>query len=191
MITLRTIIVEDEENVKLSIEKKLIQFCPEVSLIGWANNVKNAISLISETNPDLVLLDIKLPDGTGFDILKALKPVTFKLVFLTAYNEYATEAFRFSAVDYLVKPVQVEELKQAIAKAAQVINMQSIESRLDTLFNNMEQISKKEKRLVLYSSENIRVVELSEIIRLEAEVNYTRFYLTDGKTVLVSKTLKE
>jgi two-component system LytT family response regulator len=188
---LRTIIIEDEENVKISIEKKLEQFCPEVNIIGWANNVKNAVNLIVETKPDLVLLDIKLPDGTGFDILKILQPINFKLIFLTAYNEYATEAFRFSAIDYLVKPVQVEELKQAIAKASQTINLQSIESRLDTLFNNINNLSKKEKRLVLHTTESIRVVELSEIIRLEADINYTRFYLTDGKEILVSKTLKE
>ena len=124
---LRTIIIEDEENVKISIEKKLVQFCPEINLIGWATNVKNAISLISETKPELVLLDIKLPDGTGFDILKTIKPVNFKLIFLTAYNEYATEAFRFSAIDYLVKPIQIEELKNAISKATQTINLQSIE----------------------------------------------------------------
>jgi len=188
---LRTIIIEDEENIKISLEKKLEKHCPNVKVTGWSDNVKDSIKLINDSSPDLVLLDIKLPDGTGFDILRALKNINFNIIFITAYNDYATDAFKFSALDYLLKPVRAEDLVNAVEKAEKALSIQNIEERLNILYENLESIIKSEKKIVLNTAENIQIIEIKDIVRCESDGNYTNFYLKDGTKLLVSKTLKE
>ena len=138
---MKTIIVEDEENVKISLENKLQQNCKNVDIIAWANTVESAISVISKLKPELVLLDIKLHDGTAFDLLQKLGKVDFKIIFTTAYNDYAIDAFKFSALDYLMKPIRISDLTKAINKAEQLIKYKDIEQKLETLYNNLKTIT--------------------------------------------------
>lgn len=188
---LKTIIIEDELNVKVALENKIMEYCKNVEIIGWGNNVKKSVSLIKEAKPDLVLLDIKLPDGTGFDILKQLQPINFKIIFITAYNDYAIEAFRFSALDYLVKPVRYEELINAINKAENAVNFDSLNLRLDTLYNNLLIMTRIEKKIILNTSDKIEIIEIKDIIRCESDTNYTTFYLADKTKLVVTRTLKD
>ncbi|OFX57458.1 MAG: hypothetical protein A2046_12725 [Bacteroidetes bacterium GWA2_30_7] len=188
---LRAIIVEDEENVKIALENKLKQYCKNVELIGWGNTVQSSIELIKSAKPELVLLDIKLPDGTGFDILSNLQPINFKLIFITAYNDYAIEAFKFSALDYLTKPVRAEELSLAIDKAEKAIQTDTFSHQLSVLYNNLSAMTKSEKKIVLHTSESIHIIEIKDIVRCEADCNYTTFYLSDNSKHMVSKTLKD
>lgn len=188
---LRTIIVEDEENVKIALENKLNQYCKNVELIGWGDSVQSSVKLIKSAKPDLVLLDIKLPDGTGFDILSQLQPLNYKIIFITAYNDYAIEAFRFSALDYLTKPVRAEELTLAIEKAEKAVQSDTFRHQLSVLYNNLSAMTKSEKKIILHTSETIHIIEIKDIVRCEADCNYTIFYLTDNNKLMVSKTLKD
>lgn len=188
---LRTIIVEDEENVKIAVENKLLQFCKNVELIGWGDSVKTSIELIKSLNPDLVLLDIKLPDGTGFDILKQLHPINFKIIFITAYNDYAIKAFKFSALDYLTKPVRAEDITLAINKAENAIQNDNLNQKLNVLYTNLSIMKITEKKIVLHTTECIHIIEIKNIIRCEADINYTVFFLCDNTKIIVSKTLKD
>lgn len=186
---LKILIVEDEDNVKISTEAKLMQYCENVSIVGWAKDVTSAVDFIKNNNPDLVLLDIKLPDGTGFDVLKKVYPIQCNVVFTTAFNQFAVEAFRFSAIDYLLKPISVEDLVSAVNKSRNKTEIKHINEKLSVLQQNMEAKNKDTKRIVLNSSTTIRIVSVSEIIYCQAEANYTRFVFTDNSSLLTTTTL--
>jgi len=188
---IRTIIVEDEENVKISTEVKLKQYCSDVEIIGWSESVAVAIKMIPSLKPDLVFMDIKLADGTGFDILKHLSPISFNVIFITAFNQFAIEAFKFSAIDYLLKPISPNDLIGAVNKIKAKSSVQNIENHLNALYKNLESSSTSEKRLVLNSAECIRIVGVSEVVYCQADINYTRFFLTDNSSIIIAKSLKE
>jgi two-component system LytT family response regulator len=152
-------------------------------------NVQSGIKAIEEMSPDIVFLDIQMPDGTGFDVLKAVKNKNFEVVFITAHEEFAIKAIKFSALDYLLKPIDPMELKLAVEKAIKAVDEKHEDIQFDTLQHNMQPNQKR--RLVLKTQESVHVVELHEIIRCEADRNYTSFFLVGGKKILVSKTLKE
>ena len=160
-----------------------------LQVFSLGENVQTAIQAIEKVQPDIVFLDIQMPDGTGFDVLKSLKDKKFEVIFITAHEEYAITAIKFSALDYLLKPVDPEELRNATEKALKTIEIKEQESQFEALQNNILPNSKK--RLVLKTHESVFVVELEQIIRCEADKNYATFLLTGGKKIVVSKTLKE
>jgi len=189
MKTKKAIVIDDESRTQELIAKMIRSFNLNIEVIAEGNSVRSGIKAIQTFKPDIVFLDIQMPDGTGFDLLDALPTKNFEVVFVTAYEEYAIKAIKFSALDYILKPVDPEELRAATENAIVALNNKRDSSLFDALqYNTSEH---KKKRLVLKTLESVHVVNLEEIIRCESDRNYTSFYLTDGKRILVSKTLKE
>ncbi len=164
--------------------------CPNITLIAEAGGVESAYQLIQQYKPDLVLLDIKMTDGTGFDLLEKFDAINFKVVFVTAYEEYAIKAFEYSAIDYVVKPINPDNLVQAIRKAEHSIQAE-LSLKLNTLLSNISAPSHDSKKLVLKTSNNIHIINIDNIIRLESDQNYSVFHIVDGRKIMVSKTLGE
>lgn len=187
---LRTIIIDDEQGVRKNLEKVLKRHCPHVRLVSEANGVESGVKAIRKYNPDLILLDIKMNDGTGFDLLKQLEPVDFKVIFITAYDQYAIKAIKFSALDYLLKPIDPDDLVEAVKKAEKLV-VQELNQQLGTLADNMQTQDVSKKKIILKTFENIHLVKLQDIIFCECLDNYTNFHLINGRQILVSNTLKE
>ncbi|MCO5263777.1 MAG: LytTR family DNA-binding domain-containing protein [Lentimicrobium sp.] len=187
---LRTIIIDDEEHMQQSLEKLLQRYCPYVQVVARAGSVASGLACIREHRPDVVLLDIKMDDGTGFDLLKQAEPIDFKVIFITAYDQYAVEAFRYSALDYLLKPVIPGNLAEAIQKAEET-RIKDLELQLSALKNNMAADNQLNKKLVLKTQESIYIVVPDEILYCQADSNYSTFTLNDGRRITVSRTLRE
>jgi two-component system LytT family response regulator len=185
--TLRVAVIDDEARARETIINILgLSEIPH-EVLGQASDVSSGYSLITEKNPDLVLLDINLTDGTGFDILRKFNDFDFKVIFITAHEEYAVTAFKFSAVDYILKPVVAGDLLAAIEKAYHEIRKNDTELKLSTLLSNLDKI----RKIVLKTAESIHIVNVQNIIRCESDINYTTFYLHNEEKLLVSRTLKE
>ena len=187
---MKKVLVIDDEKPTRDFIKRLIdsyQFGVEVFTDG--ENVATGVEAISHLQPDLVILDIQMPDGNGFDVLKAIPEKKFEVIFITAYQEYAIQAIKFSALDYILKPIDSEELKKAIDSALNKITKKTEETQLNVLQHNIQLNAKR--KLVLKTQESVHVVEIEDIIRCESDKNYTLFFFTNGKKILVSKTLKD
>jgi len=187
---LRTIIIDDEESVRRTLDKLVKRYCPNVKLVAEADGVESGIKAIKKHHPDLILLDIKMDDGTGFDLLKQLEPVDFKVIFVTAYDQYAIKAIKFSALDYLLKPVDPDDLTEAVNKAEKLM-IDELNQQLNTLEDNMQTKDRAKKKIILKTFDNIHREKLSDIVYCESNDNYTNFHLLNSKTILVSTTLKE
>lgn len=161
---------------------------PEIQIIGKASSVVEASKQLHKINPDILFLDIMLGDGTGFDILEIVPNLNSKIIFVTASEEYALKAFRFAAIDYLLKPYSLEDLAIAIHKAK--VQIQPHKEQLSVLKQIVATPTDRPKKLSLHTSEKIIVVNIEDIIRCKADNNYTTFYLTNKSKILVSKTLK-
>ncbi len=185
---MKIIIVDDEKRARQTISDMVKLCCPGTEIIAEADSVKTGAEVISKLRPDLVLLDVDLGDGTGFDLLKKLAPVNFKVIFITAFQEHATRAFKFSAIDYILKPVNSDELTQAIHRAKET-QKEQLEDKLQTLMENIGNIAQEAKKIVLKTSESIHIVNVQDIVRCESDRNYTIFYFREAKKLLVSKTL--
>jgi len=185
---LRTLIIDDEKNNRRKIRELLEKHFPNVQLVGEAEGVKTGLESIVNHSPDLVLLDIRLMDGDAFDLLNQIGQVNFKIIFITAFEEYALKAIKFSALDYLLKPVLLDELKAAIAKAENQI-MNELNLKLLELSNNLN--ASQNKRIVLKTAEKLHFVPVQDIMRCEADKNYTSFFLTDNKKIVVSGSIKD
>lgn len=185
----KALIIDDENRTRELIAKMITSFGFDIEAIPAGENVQSGIKAIEEIKPDIVFLDIQMPDGTGFDVLKSVKNKNFEVVFITAHEEFAIKAIKFSALDYLLKPIDPSELRAAVEKAIKAVDDKKEDSQFEALQNNIQPSQKR--RLVLKTQESVYVVELHEIIRCEADRNYTSFFLVGGKKILVSKTLKE
>ena len=161
---------------------------PEIQIIGTASSVVEASKQLKKVNPDILFLDIMLGDGTGFDILEIVNNLNSKVIFVTASDEYAIKAFKFAAIDYILKPYSLKELSDAIEKAKHQI--QPRDAQLNVLKQIVEKPTSKPKKISLNTSEKIIVVDIRNIIRCKSDSNYTTFYLNDQSKILVSKTLK-
>ncbi|GAB4194827.1 MAG: LytTR family DNA-binding domain-containing protein [Thermoflexibacter sp.] len=190
MPKMKFVIIDDEEKHR-NLIKSILKEEKNLLCSGEASCVAEGLALIEETSPDLVLLDIDMPDGTGFDLLKSISPIDFQVVFITAHDEFAVKAFKFSALDYLLKPIDPEELLLAVQKAQKVQQQSQNQLQLATLLSNVESFSQQVKKLVLKDSDNIYIVSTQEILYLQADNNYTSFFLTENRKIVVSKTLKE
>jgi len=186
---LRTIIIDDEAPVRESLREMLKEHCRKVKVIDEAGSVKSGVEAILKHYPDLILLDIKMADGTGFDLLEQIEPAECKIIFVTAYNEYAIKAFKFSALDYLLKPVDSEELKAAVEKAEHQL-VKELKTQLDTLVKNMDTEDQAKKKIILRTADNIYILRVNDISCCESDGKYTIIYLMDGIKVMVSTTLK-
>lgn len=185
----KAIIIDDENRTRDLITKMINSFGLDIEAISAADSVESGIKAIEEHKPDLVFLDIQMPDGTGFDLLKSIDKKNFDVIFITAHEEFAIKAIKFSALDYILKPVDPAELKAAVERALVSMNTVKEDVQFEALQNNMQ--AQQKRRLVLKTQESVHVVDLEQIIRCEADRNYTSFFLTEGRKILVSKTLKE
>ena len=183
---MRTVIIDDETNGRMTLKNFIKKYAPHLELVGEADNVASGVALIDEVKPELVFLDIQMPDGTGFDLLGLVEFSDFKLIFCTAYDQYAVKAFRFSAIDYLLKPLDPDVFVAAVAKLADRGDEQLAE-RLDLLLSTRSEFS----RIALHASEGIHLVNVSDIVRCESSGNYTNFCLKGKKEILVTRTLKD
>jgi two-component system LytT family response regulator len=188
---MRAILIDDEisnlENLRALLEKH----CPQVIIMTTAQNVVDGVDAIKEYSPQLVFLDIQMGVQTGFDVLKLLPTRNFEVIFVTAYDQYGIQAVKFAALDYLLKPIDIEELINAVTKAEQKIATQIQTSQLDFLLQQLRKPEPNLSKIALQMQSQIRYVTLSEIIRCEADNTYTHFFLSGGEKILVSKSLKE
>ncbi len=193
---MRAVIVEDEKNSQDLLKELIEEYCSPVKVVAIAGSVSKAIETIRLHEPELVFLDIQLPDGDGFQILEKLEEeaLTFDIIFTTAYDQYAMRAFKFAAADYLLKPIDIEELQQAV-KRIQSKNGSSEKkidaSQIQALIKNVRNLDQPFKRIVLPTSNGFTVVDPVNIIRCESDRNYTFIFLNDGRKILVSRTIKE
>jgi two-component system, LytTR family, response regulator len=187
---MRAIIIDDEKSARDTLKSDIVHSCPEVTIVAEANGVKTGIAAIKEFKPDLVFLDVEMMDGNGFDILEQLHPAYFKVIFTTAYDTHAVKAFKFSAVDYLLKPVDTDELIAAVKKLNTVIDTKGLQMSLNALIENSKNNQKELQKIVINSSDGHYVFSIDEIIRFEADRNYTKVVFEKEKPLLVAKTLK-
>lgn len=185
---MKAIIIEDEINVRKGLRQIITAFCDDVEIVGEAGSIKEAKALLQITNCSLVFLDIELPDGSGIEFLQSYTNRNFQVIFVTAYNQYAITAFRLSAIDYLLKPINPEHLMEAVEKAKWRQNQFLQERNLQLLFQNLTQ---KEGKIILKDFESMHVVKIKDIIYCAADGGYTRFILKNQKEIMTSITLKE
>jgi two-component system LytT family response regulator len=188
---LRAVIVDDEqkscENLKILLE----DFCANVEVLQMANSVADAIVAIQKYKPDVIFLDIQMQKETGFDLLKKISEINFEIVFVTAYSEYAIDAFKFSAIDYLLKPIDINDLKAAVEKLGKKTADKAINQKVDILMQNFKAENAESYRLAISDADGITFVGINEIVYCEGSSNYTNFHLQNGKKFIVAKTLKE
>lgn len=184
---IRALIVDDEKNARFTIREMLQRFCPEVIVLAEADGVATALDFAREIDFDVVFLDIQMMDGSGFDFLKQLDEINFEVIFTTAFDQFAIKAIKFSALDYLLKPLDAEELVAAVDKVR--IRVSENAKKVDVLLENLQDDEKQ--KLVLSTSEGMHIVQIKNIVRCEADDYYTRFFLVDGRMIMVSKTLKD
>jgi two-component system LytT family response regulator len=187
---LRAIVIDDIESIRKKNVEIIKANCPNVAVIGQADSVESGINLIKQIIPDIVFLDVEMPDGTGFDLLQKLKPIHFKVIFITGYEDFAIRAFRFSAIDYLLKPLDPTDLIEAVNKAEESLNKEVLELKLNTLFSNLER-PKNLQKLVLKTAEKIYSVNIQDIVNCESDKNYTTFNFINSPKLVVSTTLKD
>ena len=189
------ILVDDDKNLREGMKALLNRYAPDFQIIGEAEGVSDAISEISLKKPQVVFLDIQLNNGTGFDILEKLAEfegeISFQVVFITAHEQYAIKAFRFSALDFLLKPVDPEDLQKVIEKIRKTVQKKDTFSHIDLLLENIRKKVDNFKRIALSTTEGIHLFDVSDIIRCESTDNYTTFHIKNSKPILISKTLKE
>lgn len=184
----KSVIIDDEQNAREALEQILTNFCEDIAIVGKAENIKTGKDLILKTKPDIVFLDIEMPDGTGFDLLEQLPEHNFSLIFATGHNDFALQAFQYNALDYILKPVDIDDVINAVEKAKKT-KPQINEELVKQLLLSVNE--KQHKKLILKTSEEIHIITVDDIIRCEAEGGYTTFYLTDRNKILISKNLKE
>ncbi len=186
---IKAILVDDMQEALDVLQADIKTFCPEIEIIGTAKSVVEAAKLFKADQPDILFLDIMLGANTGFDLLEILPNNNFQLIFVTAHNEYAMKAFRFSAVDYLLKPIDPDLLQEAVGKAKERAAISS--ESLELLRTQIEHPNKLAPRISLPTQERIHVVDIVNIMRCESMDNNTRFFLENGEKIFVSRTLKK
>jgi two-component system LytT family response regulator len=186
---IKAIIVDDEPNCCKTLSLLLNRYCPEVQVSGIFHNGLDALQAIKESSPDLVFLDVQMPKMNGFKMLEKLSSVDFHLIFTTSYDQYALKAFRFSAIDYLLKPVDREELQKAVQKVLQRSEMPATE-QLQVLLQKIYHPASSINKIALPTMEGLQMTPVQSIISCEADDNYTTLILKDNKKLVVSCTLK-
>lgn len=186
---LKVIIIDDEFKSRELLKIMLHDQCQEIEIVGLAEDVQSGLEAISKNPPDLLLLDVELKQATGFDLLELLRPLNFEVIFITAYTHYAIRAIKFSAIDYLLKPVNPEELKLAVEKAAERRSKSTLNNKIDILFQHLK--GGNQQKIALPTHEGLQFVPVEDIIYCEADGAYTIIYLRKAEKIVVSKNLKD
>lgn len=190
-MNLKAIIVDDEKHSRETLKNLVEEFCDGIEVLSTASTVEEAVVQISTQNPDVVFLDIELQSGTGFDVLASLSNINFEVVFTTAFEQYAIKAVKFSSLDYLLKPIDLEELQLAVEKAKKIKDQAVYNRQLETLIFNLKQQQSNLNKLCLSTSDGFEFISVDEILYCKAEGSYTTFKLKNNNNFLVSKHLKE
>lgn len=186
---MKALIVDNERNIITGLMSLLRAYCPEVNEIESATDIPSAKSQINEFRPDLLFLDIELDDGTGIDLLNQLDTYDFQLIFITAYDQYAIEAFRYSAIDYLLKPIDPDDLSSAVNRAKEMILRKDDQLKLQVLINNLHNLANSDKKIIVSDKDNIYAVDINSILYLKADGPYTRIKRINDY-IFASKNLK-
>jgi len=190
--TYRALIIDDSDNSRITLMHDLKLHCPQIVVVGEADGVQRGLEAIRENKPDVVFLDIEMGDGTGFDLLNGLKEINFQIIFTTAHDAYGIKAIKFSALDYLLKPVDVQELVKAVAKLDKNASNKQVKDSIQLLLENMRDSKHPAgKRLALHSLEKVHLVSIDDIVRCESQGAYTIFHLKSKEQILATKNLKE
>jgi two-component system LytT family response regulator len=188
---IRTVVIEDEERSRLLLLELLHEHCRQINVVAGADSVKAGLETIIEQKPQLVFLDIELQSETSFEILEKLPEINFELIFTTAFDHYALKAIKFCAIDYLLKPIDLNELQVAIAKVEKRLNREYLNKNLEALLDNIKSTSQNNHKIALPTLEGLLFVRVSDIIYCESEGPYTKFFLKQPGKIVTSKHLKE
>lgn len=189
---IKAVIVDDEAGSVRTMEELLAKYCHSVEVVGKAFDPEEAAEVIAIQKPNLVFLDIEMPFGNAFDLLDKIAPVEFEIIFVTAFNNYAIKAFRYAAADYLLKPIDIEELKESVARIEQRMGEQRVNARIATLLENLQTPETGAfRKISLPTSDGFRIEDIHNIMYLNAEGSYTFIFMKGGEKILVSKNLKE
>jgi len=188
---IKAVIVDDEPNNIDTLHQLLVKYCPQVTIAGTADSVTKAKEVITGIKPDLVFLDIEMPYGNAFELLNSLPLIEFEIIFVTAFGNYAIEAIKFSALDYLLKPVNIKELQAGVQKAAERIQFKNISQKLANLFYNLNNTKPSLQKIALPTLDGLIFVNVKDLVWLEARGSYTCVYLCTQQRIMVSRTLKE
>ena len=188
MKTIKAIIIDDEERARNTLSSLLLNYCPEINILATCSNVPDGVIAINIHKPDVVFLDIEMPDYNGFELLGFFREIDFDIIFVTAYSEYAIKAFEISAVDYILKPIDIDQLKNSVEKLKQ----KKLHSQMQEQIELLKESYKGDdiRKIALSMSNGLTFVEVADIVFLEADGAYTTFFLKDGQKILVSKKLK-
>ena len=186
MNKIKTLIIDDEPKLRKVLSMKLMEYCKEVEVIGEAANVAEGFSEIITHNPDLIFLDISMPGGSGFDLIKKFEKINFEIIFVTGFNDYVLDAIRVSAVDYLVKPIITEDLIVAVEKANLRIQDKEALSKYKLLQYNLENVGDQESKIAIPGTSGYDIVVIKEILRCEGWQKYTKIHLEDQRVLTSS-----
>jgi two-component system, LytTR family, response regulator len=187
----RAIIIDDEEGSRETLNNLVSDFLPDVEVVALAYSVETGKEAIKKFKPDLVFLDIQMQNETGFDLLETFREINFEIIFTTAYDHFAVKAFKFSALDYLLKPIDIEELKTAVEKAKKKRSYSNSSLQLNALLHNQKSLNNNFKKIALPTLEGLEFIQINNIIRFEADGAYTMIFLVTGEKMVVSKIIKE
>lgn len=190
MTKIRSVIVEDETAAREVLKNYLAKYCPQVTVLGEAQNSKEAVQLIHEVAPQLVFLDVEMPFGNAFDVLEACKELQFETIFVTAFSEYSLKALNQSAAYYLLKPISIEELIVAVNKVSDQLTNQELFNRHKIIVENFREQKPEKKQVILPTLEGFEVVKMEDIVRLKGNGNFTDIYLSNGSKKMVCRFLK-
>jgi two-component system, LytTR family, response regulator len=183
---IKTVIIDDKKSVVATLSHILTKYCKNVEIAGTAYNVESGISCINKSKPNLIFTDIEMPDGTGFDLLNRIQSIKAEIVFITAHNEYAIKAFEFSAIHYILKPFNHEDVIKAVQRFEYIHQDRNTEQKIELLNHNLQQ---EDKRIALPTNECIEVVDVNSIIYCESVKDYLIFYLDNKKEIIITKSI--
>lgn len=187
---LKAVIIDDELASRATLANYLGKYCPDVEVAGFGDSVKTGLEVIREKKPDIVFLDVEMPYGNAFDLLEQADEITFETVFVTAFSHYAMKAVNFSAAYYILKPIDIDELVSAVEKIKESREKNKYSFQTKILMENLHTVNKQLQKIVLPLMEGFEVIQVKDIIRCQANDNFTDFYLTTGSKTLICRTLK-
>jgi two-component system LytT family response regulator len=188
---IKAIIIEDEKMSRETLRRMLEKYCPTVEVVAEADGYRKGLEQIRKYNPDVIFLDIQMPDGSGFRLLEEVDDIDFEIIFTTAFDQFAIKAIKYSALDYLLKPIIPQDLMDAVKKVEKKRAELRKRKNLDIQMDSAHATDESSQKIILSTAEMIHVINVDDIVRCESDNYYTYFFFTDGRKLLVSKTLKE
>jgi len=188
---IRTVLVDDEIDSIRVLQRLLEDYCPEVSIVGKADGVEMGVHVIQSAKPDLVFLDIEMTEGNAFDLLNQLQPVEFQVIFVTAFDNYAIRAFKYSAVDYLLKPIDIDDLLTALERVVRKMHGKTFVNQMETLLYNVETFQLTQQKMAVPTLTGLVFIPIKDIMRFQADGSYTTIYLTNAEQIVATRNIKE